>query len=150
MGASLCAEQAGVVSRLLPVVGSVGHSNERYYTRCTHWLCCACWDGIAARDRRCPICRYDLDAWFTAKEASEAAEVAVPRLYIGDHVSVSPDFEGPSEVVGVSGVVTQVGGEVITVVFDTVHIFRGVPARSMTSSPYGFVLDRRAEPVATE
>jgi hypothetical protein len=32
-------------------------------TRCVHLLCVDCWDGVAAADRRCPLCRDDLSEW---------------------------------------------------------------------------------------
>ena len=35
-----------------------------FAVRCTHWACSQCWEQIARRDRRCPICRDDLSAWF--------------------------------------------------------------------------------------
>jgi len=72
---------------------------------------------------------------------------------VGDHVTVSPDSGGPSEVFGVSGVVSHVGDEVITVEFDTPFLTAGPGgyiADRMTSSPDGYVLDRRADPVVTE
>ena len=40
-----------------------GPMNSDIPTRCTHWLCVPCWARIAARDRRCPICREDLRLW---------------------------------------------------------------------------------------
>ena len=37
--------------------------HEGVHTRCTHWVCINCWEQIAGRDRRCPICRDDLSEW---------------------------------------------------------------------------------------
>ena len=41
-----------------------GPMNSDVPTRCIHWACTSCWEMIAERDRRCPICREDLSAWF--------------------------------------------------------------------------------------
>ena len=60
------------MSSVLPDIEHVEHSmNGDVDTRCTHWLCSDCWDEIAKHDRRCPICRYDLDAWFRMYEEAE-------------------------------------------------------------------------------
>ena len=40
-----------------------GPMNSDVPTRCTHWACVTCWEEIASRDRRCPICRDDLSVW---------------------------------------------------------------------------------------
>jgi hypothetical protein len=124
-------------------------------TRCSHWLCMSCWDKVALRDRRCPICRFDLDAWFMESHSmiERVLSLECAAFRVGDHVTVSPDFGWPSEVIGVSGVVSHVGDEVITVEFDTPFLTSGPGgyiAQRMTSSPYGYVLDRRADPVVTE
>ena len=38
--------------------------NSDVPTRCLHWACTRCWAEIRMRDRRCPVCREDLSAWF--------------------------------------------------------------------------------------
>ena len=48
--------------------------NGTFDTRCTHWVCIPCWFEIAKHDRRCPICRYDLDAWFADWEGDTSTE----------------------------------------------------------------------------
>ena len=40
-----------------------GPMNSDIPTRCNHWVCVDCWSQIAERNRRCPICRDDLDMW---------------------------------------------------------------------------------------
>ena len=40
-----------------------GPMNSDVPTRCTHWACVGCWEQIAQRDMRCPICRDDLSHW---------------------------------------------------------------------------------------
>ena len=42
-----------------------GPMNSDTPTRCTHWACIDCWAQIAARDKRCPICRDDLSEWIS-------------------------------------------------------------------------------------
>ena len=32
-------------------------------TECIHWLCASCWESVAARNTRCPVCRADLALW---------------------------------------------------------------------------------------
>jgi len=43
---------------------SDGPMNSDVPTRCLHWACMRCWAEIRVRDRRCPVCREDLSAWF--------------------------------------------------------------------------------------
>ena len=44
-----------------------GPMNSDVPTRCTHWACVGCWDQIADRDQRCPICRDDLSEWLSGR-----------------------------------------------------------------------------------
>jgi len=41
--------------------------NSDVPTRCTHWACVSCWAMILQHDKRCPICRDHLEAWFASK-----------------------------------------------------------------------------------
>ncbi len=50
-----------------------GPMNSDIPTRCAHWLCVPCWARIAARDRRCPICREDLTMWVRRHDAEGEA-----------------------------------------------------------------------------
>ena len=40
-----------------------GPMNSHVATRCTHWACVYCWERIAQRDMRCPVCGDDLSEW---------------------------------------------------------------------------------------
>ena len=43
-----------------------GPMNSDIPTRCNHWLCTACWDGVANAGQgqvRCPVCREDVTDW---------------------------------------------------------------------------------------
>ena len=42
-----------------------GPMNSDVPTRCTHWACDGCWERIAHRDRRCPICGTSLRGWLS-------------------------------------------------------------------------------------
>ena len=44
-----------------------GPMNSDVPTRCTHWACVGCWQRIAGRDRRCPICRTSLRNWLSRR-----------------------------------------------------------------------------------
>ena len=48
-----------------------GPMNSEVPTRCTHWACVCCWQRIAGRDRRCPICREDLSEWIHRHDDKE-------------------------------------------------------------------------------
>jgi hypothetical protein len=48
-----------------------GPMNSGVPTRCTHWACVSCWERIARRDKRCPICRDDLTDWFASWRSQE-------------------------------------------------------------------------------
>ena len=32
-------------------------------TRCNHYCCVNCWEGVARHDQRCPLCRTDVSEW---------------------------------------------------------------------------------------
>ena len=51
-----------------------GPLNSDVPTRCTHWACVACWRQIAARDKRCPICRDNLTEWIRRHEGGDESE----------------------------------------------------------------------------
>ena len=43
-----------------------GPMNSDIPTRCNHWLCTACWDGLVESrpdEVRCPVCREDVTDW---------------------------------------------------------------------------------------
>ena len=43
-----------------------GPMNSDIPTRCNHWLCTACWDGLVEtrpEEVRCPVCREDVTEW---------------------------------------------------------------------------------------
>ena len=43
-----------------------GPMNSDLPTRCNHWLCTACWDGLVDTrpdEVRCPVCREDVTEW---------------------------------------------------------------------------------------
>jgi len=49
-----------------------GPMNSDVPTRCTHWACVCCWQRIAGRDKRCPICREDLTEWIHCHKEDES------------------------------------------------------------------------------
>ncbi len=51
-----------------------GPMNSDVPTRCTHWACVICWERIARRDKRCPICRDDLTDWLWRYQEDEDEE----------------------------------------------------------------------------
>ena len=61
-----------------------GPMNSDVSTRCTHWLCVPCWARIAARDRRCPICREDLTMWIRRHDAEGEAPEDSDESFSGE------------------------------------------------------------------
>jgi hypothetical protein len=53
-------------------VGPIHGTVHDMPTRCTHMVCCPCWEAIAVRDRKCPFCRDDVSEWLT---------VHLPRMH---------------------------------------------------------------------
>ena len=48
--------------------------NSDIPTRCTHWICVPCWETIATRNKRCPVCREDLSVWLDSAHAASDDE----------------------------------------------------------------------------
>ena len=53
-----------------------GPMNSDVATRCTHWACVFCWERIAQRDKRCPVCRDDLSEWLARRGADDMVTAA--------------------------------------------------------------------------
>ena len=72
-----------------------GPMNSDVPTRCTHWACMICWERIARRDKRCPICRDDLTDWFAWRYEEDEDEEDEDEEDEEDEDMAQSDEPGP-------------------------------------------------------
>ena len=125
-----------------------GPMNSDTPTRCTHWGCLPCWEQIADRDRRCPICREDLTTWLhetiarststTLSETDSDDDAHGSGFSVGDHVRVSRAFGGYVQLRGARGLVTRRGADITVSFIEPVPVIGGVSWRTFTHSHHNF------------
>ena len=51
-------------------------------SKCTHWLCKACWEKVASTNAECPICREYLSAWLLQQKSEQLTTREVHKFLI--------------------------------------------------------------------